>query len=198
MLEGAAHDMKHTWTREAFFAKAEHAHFQPQKLPTSVRANMKGQGIQLQDYLEEVSKGMHPKPFAFNNPVNKSLWAALEADITWPTALSVPALQSNLSGFSSLFVGPQGSGISMHHHKGAWNALFFGKKLWVLTPPAVSTFSRFKFAAAAFEEEWLEEAAARARGETALNARRYCVQQEGDVLFVPAGWGHSTVNLQVT
>ena len=30
------------------------------------------------------------------------------------------------------------AGASMHHHKAAWNALLFGSKLWVLTPPAES------------------------------------------------------------
>merc|ERR1712060_249713 len=49
---------------------------------------------------------------------------------------------------------------------------------------------------------WLKEASERARGETKATStetrgsRMYCVQREDDVLFVPAGWGHSTLNLQ--
>jgi hypothetical protein len=118
----------------------------------------------------------------------------------------------------------------MHHHKGAWNALLFGRKLWVLTPPAESSFRRSELAITSFGklgEGWLEEASRRAAvhgngsggglanstgsggglanstgngGHTdrkgSSNRWLFCVQRAGDVLFVPHGWGHSTLNLE--
>jgi hypothetical protein len=121
----------------------------------------------------------------------------------------------------------------MHHHKAAWNALLFGRKLWVLVPPPDASFCRDDLAVDLFATTgrgWLDEAVQRAKGgssssnsggggggggggrgggsgggkthvnvkNSAQRRRFYCVQREGDVLYVPAGWGHSTLNLQVT
>ena len=92
---------------------------------------------------------------------------------------------------------PQGSGVSMHYHRSAWNALLFGLKLWVLTPPADSKFRRDELAADSFSstgQGWLAEAARRAstpsreRETSAGSPRRFfCVQRDDDVLFVPQG-----------
>ena len=136
----------------------------------------------------------------------------------------------------------------MHHHKAAWNALLFGRKLWVLVPPPDASFCRDELAEDSFAaagKGWLGEAVQRAKGGSsgsdgggghngeaeggfssrsgggggggamppastddsedggstgsvpAQQRRLFCIQREGDVLFVPAGWGHSTLNLQV-
>eukprot|EP00660_Eupelagonema_oceanica_P008345 gene8345-22579_t len=155
-------------------------------------------------------------PLAWNNPRNASVWAGMEAELEWPAALSDPRIRGGESHFG-IFMGPQGSGTSMHYHKAAWNALVYGRKLWALTPPAESAFRRRELAAASFRDGWLDEAAAAARGETggagrappapahliphtprAVGAPRrlYCVQREDDVVFVPHGWGHATLNLR--
>eukprot|EP00322_Chrysochromulina_rotalis_P029599 CAMPEP_0115872902 /NCGR_PEP_ID=MMETSP0287-20121206/23687_1 /TAXON_ID=412157 /ORGANISM="Chrysochromulina rotalis, Strain UIO044" /LENGTH=145 /DNA_ID=CAMNT_0003327881 /DNA_START=51 /DNA_END=485 /DNA_ORIENTATION=- len=100
----------------------------------------------------------------------------------------------------------------MHYHKAAWNGLLYGRKLWVLTPPRHSRFLRHEFASASFADHgWLSEAEARAnasasaagidgrkhsRANLGSERRLYCVQREGDVIFVPAGWAHSTLNLE--
>jgi hypothetical protein len=211
---------KRLWTRERFFSRFGGAVCGLQKLPTSKAALIdgpEGASVPLGTYFARVQAGTHhtntsTPPLAFNNPRNASLWAEAAEELAWPAALRVPRLRAH-EGHYGLFVGSRRSGISMHHHKAAWNALLFGRKLWILTPPRSSRFRREELAATSFEGEWFAEAEARtvsraahaqpraaARADepvhSASEERRYCVQREGDVLYVPAGWGHSTINLR--
>mmetsp|Transcript_41396 Transcript_41396/g.74324 ORF Transcript_41396/g.74324 Transcript_41396/m.74324 type:complete len:85 (-) Transcript_41396:103-357(-) len=70
----------------------------------------------------------------------------------------------------------------MHHHPAAINTLYYGRKLWFLLPPA--------------EGGWSNEAPYR----TLLRTGGYpdaktCVQEAGDLLFVPTDWSHATLCL---
>ena len=61
---------------------------------------------------------------------------------------------------------------------------------WFLLPPAAASFSRRPAA------QWLEkEYPALAASST---PPLELVQEGGDVLFVPAGWAHSTLNVEVS
>ena len=63
----------------------------------------------------------------------------------WPHVLSHPKLlsDSHAAGGAGLemFVGPDGSGLPMHHHGAVWNALLWGRKLWALLPPSRAAFA---------------------------------------------------------
>ena len=87
----------------------------------------------------------------WNGPHDGRLWAAMEAELRWPRCMRAPTLLPRQSsgggtggsagegqdeseaaadnGFFGLFMGPQGSGITMHYHKHNWNALLHGRKL---------------------------------------------------------------------
>ena len=78
------------------------------------------------------------------------------------------------------YIGPPGSGAPLHYHGPAWNGLAYGEKLWRLLPPASAVYSRVS--------ERVTEESQRKGLE--------CVQEEGDVLYVPALWAHGTVNLR--
>lgn len=161
-----------------------------------------------------MNQGLHKHPLSWTNPKNTTLWSELEKDLSWPFAFKSPTVLRTGAeeGHYGLFMGPQGSGVSMHYHKSAWNALLYGRKLWVLTPPSQSMFRRNELAAKSFGngpggQGWFEEAVERSK-DRAVNEvnisnrnntesrRLYCVQRAGDVLFVPQGWGHSTMNLR--
>jgi len=81
-----------------------------------------------------------------------------------------------------LFIGSRGSGAPVHYHTDAWNFLAYGRKRWRLEAPsdaglgfqpAVDTFLTVPREPHSYE----------------------CVQEAGDVLLVPDGWAHVTVNL---
>jgi len=73
-------------------------------------------------------------------------------------------------------------GAPPHHHGPALNSLAYGQKLWFLDPPGREIVAH----------ESMYDYLLRTKG--ALTSRR-CVQEAGDLLFVPRGWTHGTLCL---
>jgi len=79
-----------------------------------------------------------------------------------------------------VFFGGDGSGATYHWHEAAFNILYVGTKEWTIGPPLY-------------------------RGTTGMSAQKVsekldnritytCVQQPGDLFYIPDFWGHSTLN----
>jgi histone arginine demethylase JMJD6 len=94
-------------------------------------------------------------------------------------------------GLSQLILGPSRSGSALHFHPAAVNFLVLGLKAWALLPPALAGFADMH------AEAWWRgqlpglQAAHGGEGGALLQA----LQGPGDMLFVPAGWGHAVINL---
>eukprot|EP00931_Biecheleriopsis_adriatica_P000300 TRINITY_DN100319_c0_g1_i1.p1 TRINITY_DN100319_c0_g1~~TRINITY_DN100319_c0_g1_i1.p1 ORF type:complete len:484 (+),score=90.11 TRINITY_DN100319_c0_g1_i1:59-1453(+) len=82
------------------------------------------------------------------------------------------------------YLGPPNSGAPMHFHKEALNVLAYGRKRWFLLPPERAVYSKVPVA------DWMK--AGRAEGSLE------CVQEAGDVLFVPSRWAHATLNVEAS
>ena len=85
------------------------------------------------------------------------------------------------------FAGGAYSGAPEHFHAHALNALVAGRKRWLLSPPPSAAYSATP-AASTLD----------APGDASLappGAAYQCVQDAGDLLYVPAGWGHAVLNL---
>lgn len=90
---------------------------------------------------------------------------------------------------TQIFLGPARSGAPVHFHDHAANFLAYGYKRWLLWPPA-SSF-------------WTTKHIGRWLGEDYHNATKdtrplECRQGPGDVMYVPALWGHGVINLTPT
>ncbi|MBN1207258.1 MAG: cupin-like domain-containing protein [Myxococcaceae bacterium] len=83
------------------------------------------------------------------------------------------------------YIGPAYSGVSFHQHTAAWNALFFGYKRWFLLPPF-----HFYGPTSIAMHEW----ASTHRSRFAADLHE-CVQQPGEILFVPQYWYHAVLNV---
>lgn len=79
-------------------------------------------------------------------------------------------------------VGREDSGSPAHFHDDAFNILLTGRKHWWLWPPAQAAMSRV-------HPKRLAQVAPDAE-RSALKV----VQEPGDVLYVPSGWGHAVLN----
>ncbi|CAE7332338.1 unnamed protein product, partial [Symbiodinium natans] len=84
-----------------------------------------------------------------------------------------------------LGVGFRGAGAPMHTHHAAVNASYAGQKRWFLMPPESASWS---LDPAGTWERTPEFQALRESGKLLE-----VVQECGDILFVPEGWGHATV-----
>jgi len=74
-------------------------------------------------------------------------------------------------------VGHSGAGVSTHDHAEGWNFLVYGRKTWSILPPGA-------------EEAW---SSLLWGPETTV-----CEQYAGEVLYLPAQWGHSTRGVDET
>jgi ankyrin repeat protein len=89
----------------------------------------------------------------------------------------------------NLLVGPEGSGSPAHFHTGAFAAMLFGRKRWLLYPPSAAFWSK-KTALS-----WLMDGDAHS---VPTGQPLECVQQPGDFIYVPATWGHAVLNVEDT
>ena len=90
-------------------------------------------------------------------------------------------------------IGKTGSGIGMHQHQDAWNQVLLGMKRWTIypgdpggVPPAAGynpTQPHLK---------WLEKVYPSLDDSV---KPLECMQMPGDIVYVPSGWIHATVNV---
>lgn len=98
-----------------------------------------------------------------------------------------------VDGAARLAIGPEGTGTSFHMHGVTFAQLFFGLKRWSLYGPGASPRSGYNPDAS--HTDWLREVyPTLSVSERPLE----CVQTPGDVLFIPDGWEHATLNLGQT
>ena len=92
-----------------------------------------------------------------------------------------------LKNSPQFYLGAAGTGAPVHFHTHAYNVLVHGRKRWVLLPPRHSLY------AIEHIQHWLESEdykKLRAAGSTVE-----CIQEPGDVLYVPTSWAHGVLNL---
>ena len=77
-------------------------------------------------------------------------------------------------------IGGAYGGTSTHYHHATMSTLMFGRKRWLLTPPAHAFYSTRHFS-----DDYAQQRLA--------SHTRECVQQSGDILFLPALWGHGVL-----
>ena len=107
-----------------------------------------------------------------------------------------------------LFLGGRGTGAPLHLHTDALNVLAWGRKRWLLYPPSCAG-SKVQSAASSLRAHFAAREGGQERGTATTTMKRVhacgveshaepfeVIQEAGDAVFVPASWGHLTVNLQ--
>ena len=83
-------------------------------------------------------------------------------------------------------IAPKLSGASPHFHNSAVNVLFTGQKVWYLFPPSSNFFTTMPV------NQWVRQFEARPPGEQQPHIK--CVQNPGDIIYVPDMWGHAVLS----
>ena len=103
----------------------------------------------------------------------------------WPAGAHAAGISEEPPHYgSTFFLGPPGSGMSWQYHDGRINSLAYGQTRWFLRPPGEAEFSMQPTV------EWFK---------TEYDRRRpgllECVQTSGDLLVLPRGWSHASINI---
>lgn len=97
-----------------------------------------------------------------------------------------PDVTGGLEGIH-FFFGKNGTGAPFHIHADAVNAAVHGVKRWFVFTPATTIYSRKTI------KEWAEEDYSElGEDERPLE----CLQEAGDVVYVPLDWGHAVLNVE--
>jgi len=118
---------------------------------------------------------------------------SLAADFDEPSLFVDPsrwrASEAERAAGALWYAGPAGSGVSLHMHTSAWNALVSGRKRWYLLPP-LTVWGPTDLPTA----EWVRTVypEMRRRGDPVHE----CTQEEGEVMWVPGDWYHATLNVE--
>ena len=100
--------------------------------------------------------------------------------------------------------GPQRSGSALHIDPlatSAWNALCCGRKRWVLIPPCVprAAVKPKNIPDPSEAVSWFTHVLPQCLAPDWPHGRvLQCIQQPGEIMFVPAGWWHAVLNLDHT
>ena len=93
------------------------------------------------------------------------------------------------------YLGGPNTGAPFHYHHDAVNILAFGAKRWFLQPPSSAVYS-VEPPLIWFNRQIMENLSTNDPSDT--SGIFECIQQEGDVLFVPESWGHATLNIEAS
>lgn len=95
--------------------------------------------------------------------------------------------------YTIFLFGEHNSGVSFHSHSDSWNALFAGTKQWFLYPPNIRPSKEYPIYHG--QLNWNQEVL-----NTLENQDKplECIQNAGDVVFIPEMWYHATVNMGET
>eukprot|EP00049_Salpingoeca_infusionum_P025769 m.21634 g.21634 ORF g.21634 m.21634 type:complete len:725 (+) comp8309_c0_seq4:73-2247(+) len=124
---------------------------------------------------------------------SKILDAELEGSCLIPNAIRDVYAGEASHRVRQLYVGPPCTGSPMHFHYDAFNFLAHGTKLWFLSPPALSDYSKIHPVLDLYAGESLK---LKPRADDPFPLA--CVQGEGELLYIPLSWGHGTINLSET
>ncbi|XP_022287534.2 uncharacterized protein LOC111100176 isoform X2 [Crassostrea virginica] len=91
---------------------------------------------------------------------------------------------------SIFFLGASSSGVSFHKHADAWNGVIYGQKRWFLYPkthtPPGGVYPGFT------QMEWYNKIYPSL---SEADSPMECVQEAGEILYLPEGTYHGTINL---
>ena len=166
------------------------------------------------DLIAGIGKGQAPPAYIFDTEVLRFDPDFFDQERNrFPDALA--PLAAGLEGPPTMqfFYGPALSGAPYHFHGDAVNALVRGRKRWLLLAPAHAVYSKAHPASAGTWPDFvgakgyptgdgvartgaavLDLDTDRTGPDRSAAAPYVCTQEAGDLVYVPAMWGHATVN----
>jgi ankyrin repeat protein len=165
-----------SWTVRRFAAEHGNAEVAVGTIPFAGQFGLAASKMRFGRYLDTHMRNKNhdtSPPYVFDTELLKDPEGLIQA-------IKVPSWFAGLKMHPlSLMAGPVGSGAPPHFHISAWNALLVGQKRWTFLPPEGALMSKAPI------HDWREP-----------DSARRCVQNKGDIMFVPSGYTHAVYNLK--
>lgn len=154
-----------------------------------------GQKVTLGQFVDDVLSsprpvnGKQPPQYLFDNAILKRN-AVLKGNVALPQVFAAYMKEQT----RQLIIGSEGSGSPVHTHVGAVNLALFGRKLWYVYPHGGAFYKRAPFMARETPIlNWYLNDGPKLDGD-----HLECIQNPGDMVFVPNNMGHGVLNLEDT
>jgi hypothetical protein len=133
-------------------------------------------------------------PYLFDRSILDT-FPMLVADFSLPDFLkSNTVFETHVEHF--IAVGGTGTGTVWHSHFPAWNAVVRGSKRWFLYPPGSPP--PIEYPAWRPIQKWFDDVYTKKLAPTPGMAPLECTLGAGEVLYLPGGWYHATINMGET
>mmetsp|Transcript_74986 Transcript_74986/g.175989 ORF Transcript_74986/g.175989 Transcript_74986/m.175989 type:complete len:249 (+) Transcript_74986:2-748(+) len=196
LLEGALDGwpLWERWTKQSLLQRHGHVQVQVANSSHVVRQQQQltttTQHMTLREYVERYMEDESPvsddPPYVFTQHKLQDLSGDFFALDYFDQTGRWTLTDSQRRSQTTFSLGPRNAGASLHMHSNSWNALFYGRKRWLLVSPMEDWGYRHLSSS-----QWVQHALSKQTAEIVE-----CVQHAGDVMWVPAHWGHGVVNLE--
>lgn len=191
VLKHYAPELMSGWDIKQFVADHGHAIVTVGAVPYAAAFDLKSSKMTLREFYERYMLDSESPPlyvFDHDSGVNRGGYDAVVAILRdmfpIPSLIADPEDAGGLDDIHFSLGRPK-SGAPFHIHADAVNAVVKGRKRWFVYTPARTLYSRRPI------QEWLDiDYKALEEEEKPLE----CVQNAGDMVYIPLDWGHAVVN----
>jgi hypothetical protein len=150
-------------------------------------------------FLSSLNETDSPEQFTFDVDFGKSM-PELLSDFKTPkffTSFNGDASRAERSSWHMLSIGGSRRGLPFHVHGETWLGLIFGQKRWFIFPPGrgLANLTAEGWHPLLDSWTWFREVYPGLSGD---DRPMECVQGRGEVLYLPSGWKHLTLNIGET
>ena len=178
--------LRHRWTKDRIMKHYGELKVRVGSIPYASQFALPSQSVPVSWYLNSSAGGVTEPLYLFEDVFTSTDPIARKLVGDFHLREYLLRHSSNVIPTSfQFYVGGAGTGAPFHFHADAFNFLVHGSKRWFLLKPEDAVYSR-KPTLRWFREDY----------ESMKHRLVECVQQAGDVLHVPTGWGHAVLNVQ--
>jgi len=136
------------------------------------------------------------RPYTEDNPYYLFQHDLLESMPELQGFFREPEAIPEFPGRPIVSVGKDGSGLPFHEHAQTWSDLAIGRKRWALYHATQHPLPKQGFSPMETQVQWL--LGANYTDLTEAERPLECIQEPGDVVYLPDGWLHATVSIGPT
>jgi Cupin-like domain len=182
-----------SWSIEQFIAEHGDVPVTVGAVPYAAAFHLDTSKMTLKQYYDRFVQSTDKAPlyvFERDASVNQGGYAAVLSIVRdmfpIPFLIADPDSSGGLDGIH-FYLGRPSSGAPFHIHADAANLLVKGSKRWFVYTPARTLYSRTPI------QEWIDTDYKTLTDE---DKPLECIQEAGDMVYVPLDWGHAVVNLE--